>query len=57
MDGELSSEAVDAAARWIEDPNRWSEAVETNYEIGRRFFSYEVAAGVLSEALREVGAL
>ena len=53
MDGELTDEVVSAAARWIEEPGRWAEAVETNYRIGQQFFSYEVAADILSEALAE----
>ena len=56
MDGELTKEVVSAAAEWIADPSRWSDAVDTNYDIGRRYFSYEVAAGVLSEAFGEAGA-
>lgn len=57
MDGELTDEVVGAASEWIADPSQWAEAVEANYDIGRRYFSYEVAAGVLSEAFDEAGAL
>ena len=56
MDGEITSEVVGVAAEWIADPGKWVEAVETNYDIGRRFFSYEVAAAVLGEAFAEAGA-
>lgn len=56
MDGELTNEVVNAATQWLADPSRWSEAVEANYEVGRRFFSYEVAAEVLGEAFGEAGA-
>jgi glycosyltransferase involved in cell wall biosynthesis len=55
MDGELTAGVVSAAADWLTDPSQWTEAVETNYDIGRRFFSYEVAAGVLGEAFGELG--
>ncbi len=56
MDGELTNEEVTAAAEWLAEPSRWAEAVEANYEIGRRFFSYEVAGEVLEEALTEARA-
>ncbi|MDJ0497643.1 MAG: glycosyltransferase family 4 protein [Acidimicrobiia bacterium] len=56
MDGELTNEVVTAASEWLADPSRWTEAVEANYEIGRRFFSYEVAGEVLGAALAEARA-
>jgi glycosyltransferase involved in cell wall biosynthesis len=40
IDGELSAEAVARAARLLEDPGRWRESAERNYQIGRRHFSF-----------------
>ena len=40
--GEPDSEAVKQAAAWLEDPGRWQEAVNTNYEVGREHFSYRL---------------
>jgi glycosyltransferase involved in cell wall biosynthesis len=41
-DGELTGEAIKQAAAWLEDPSRYEDAVETNYQIGRERFSFAV---------------
>lgn len=38
--GQLTEEALRRCLTWIEDPCQWREAVERNFEIGRRHFSY-----------------
>jgi glycosyltransferase involved in cell wall biosynthesis len=40
IDGELSAEAVGRVAELLEDPGRWREPAERNYQIGRRHFSF-----------------
>lgn len=57
MDGHITGEVAAQAGRWLTDPTEWSEAVEANYEIGRRHFSYEVASGVIEGSLRDIGAV
>jgi glycosyltransferase involved in cell wall biosynthesis len=39
-DGELTAEAIKQAAVWLDEPHRWQDAVEANYQIGIRHFSY-----------------
>jgi len=41
-DGELTGEAIKRAGAWLEDPRRYQESVETNYQVGREHFSYEI---------------
>lgn len=55
MDGQITDEVVGKAERWLADPTEWAAAVAVNYEIGRKYFSYEMAAGVLESALRDIG--
>ncbi|MCP4304102.1 MAG: glycosyltransferase family 4 protein [bacterium] len=55
MAGSVTDELVAAAESWLADPDEWVEAVDANYEIGREFFSYEVAARVLQRSLRDLG--
>jgi mannosylglucosylglycerate synthase len=43
IDGDLSAEAVARASKLLEDPGRWREPAERNYQIGRRHFSFTVA--------------
>ena len=47
----LTEDVIDWARAWIEDPDAWEDAVERNYEVGRRSFSLEVAQGVVDRAL------
>lgn len=49
--GQLTEEALRRCLTWIEDPCRWREAVEQNFEIGRAHFSYEVLRQRLLPAL------
>ena len=51
MEGELSDEVVATARLWIEQPSLWADAVERNYELANRHFSYEVAADILAAAI------
>jgi len=55
MDGQITEEVVALAGRWLADPTEWSGAVEANYGIGRRYFSYEVAADVIKGSLSDIG--
>ena len=47
----LTDDAIDQARRWIDDPDVPKNAVEQNYEVGRRSFSLEVAQVVMDRAL------
>jgi mannosylglucosylglycerate synthase len=40
--GELTARPVERAARVLEDPGRWRDARERNYQVGRRHFSFAV---------------
>lgn len=42
IDGRVDDDAVARVARWLEDPEGAAAAVERNYEVGRRHFSYEI---------------
>jgi hypothetical protein len=42
IDGAVTTEAVGQAAAWLEEPTRWQQAVQTNYQVGRSHFSFEV---------------
>ena len=42
MDGFVSSKAVAQIDQILRDKNRLEEMVERNYQIGKKYFSYEV---------------
>jgi glycosyltransferase involved in cell wall biosynthesis len=46
--GNLTDEAVDAMARVIYDPGLAAEITEHNYELGRKYFSYDTLREKLS---------
>ncbi|MDJ0953923.1 MAG: glycosyltransferase, partial [Acidimicrobiia bacterium] len=54
MNGAVTDAVVDEARSWLDEPSLWRDAVERNYEIGRRSFSYATAAEVLAAALEEL---
>lgn len=47
----LTDDVINQARGWIDDPDSWKNAVEQNYEVGRRSFSLEVAQAVVDRAL------
>jgi glycosyltransferase involved in cell wall biosynthesis len=47
----LTGDVINQARGWIDDPDSWKNAVEQNYEVGRRSFSLEVAQAVVDRAL------
>ncbi len=47
----LTDDVIHTARAWIDDPHAWRESVEQNYEVGRRFFSLEVAQRIVDRAL------
>jgi glycosyltransferase involved in cell wall biosynthesis len=51
IDDYLTDEAVHEARLWLDDPAMWDEAVESNYDIGRRRFSLEAAGEVVRRSL------
>ena len=55
IDGDLSAEAVGRAAKLLEDPKRWRDSAERNYEIGRRHFSFAVVRERLLPLIASVG--
>jgi glycosyltransferase involved in cell wall biosynthesis len=54
MDGELTDDVVARARHWLNQPAAWREAVEHNYDVGLRHFSYETAGKVLAAALDDL---
>ena len=52
--GEPLDNVIDWARAWIEDPDAWEDAVEHNYQVGRRSFSLEVAQGVVDRAIEDL---
>ena len=52
VDGWISDESVSEVRRLLDDPNSCATAVNKNYEIARRHFSYEVLAAALEHLLR-----
>jgi len=51
VDGWISDESVSEVRRLLDDPDRCQAAVDRNYEIARRHFSYEVLAKALPRLL------
>ena len=51
MDGEITDGVVSEVAELLGNPESWGAAVDRNYDIGRRAFSYEIAAEILATAL------
>jgi glycosyltransferase involved in cell wall biosynthesis len=51
MDGFLTDAVVDRVRQLLTDPARRQEMVEHNYEVGRRFFSYQRVADELTSML------
>jgi len=51
IDGRVDSRAVDTVLSLLAAPDRIREATETNYDIAKRHFSYEIARERLAELL------
>lgn len=51
MNGALTSDVVAEVERWLASPELVQDAVELNYGVGRRHFSFTAAASVLLPAL------
>jgi len=51
VDGWITDECVSEVRRLLDDPDRCKAAVDRNYEIARRHFSYEVLAQALPQLL------
>ena len=51
VDGWISDESVSEVRRLLDDPSRRQAMVDTNYELARRYFSYDVLARKLEELL------
>ena len=51
VDGWISDESVSEVRRFLDDPDRRQAAVDRNYEIARRHFSYKVLAKALPQLL------
>lgn len=54
IDGEVTDAAVAQAERWLSDPRGSAEAVERNYEIGLKRYSYRVVREVFGEAFESI---
>jgi hypothetical protein len=52
LDGFVSSRVIDQIRTVLNDENRQQEMVEHNYQIGRRYFSYEVLEEKLMHLIR-----
>jgi len=57
VDGTLDPVAVDEVQRLLEQPTSWKKAVDDNYEIGRRHFSYEIIRQRFLPLVAEVAAV
>jgi glycosyltransferase involved in cell wall biosynthesis len=55
MDGFFSSRAIREIERILKDRDRLEAMVERNYEIGERYFSYEVLKDKLLHLIRAFG--
>jgi len=55
MDGFVSTRAITEINRVLKDKNRLDAMVERNYEIGERYFSYEVLEEKLMHVIRTFG--
>ncbi len=53
MDGYLTEETVAEVRHVLDDPDYRRELVEQNYEVGKRFFSYDVVRDELRSMLRK----
>jgi glycosyltransferase involved in cell wall biosynthesis len=51
VDGWITDEAVSEVRRLLDDPDRCEAIANTNYELARRHFSYDVLAGSLERLL------
>ena len=51
MDGAITADVVAEVERWLTDPGLVRAAVDHNYDVGIRHFSFAAAAGVLLPAL------
>jgi len=51
VDGWITDESVSDVRRLLDDPSRRQAMVDTNYELARRYFSYDVLARKLEELL------
>ncbi len=51
VDGWITDESISEVRRLLDDPNRCQAAVNKNYELARRHFSYEVLATALDRLL------
>jgi glycosyltransferase involved in cell wall biosynthesis len=51
VDGWISNEAISKVRRLLDDPKRRQAAVDRNYELARRHFSYTVLANALEQLL------
>ena len=57
VDGALDPVAIDEVERLLDDPAAWAEAIDLNYEIGRRQFSYAVLRERFLPLVEEVAAV
>jgi len=53
VDGWITDEAVSKVRRLLDDPKRRQAAVDRNYELARRYFSYAVLADALERLLHD----
>ncbi len=53
VDGWITDESVSEVRRLLDDPERCRVLAAKNYELARRYFSYEVLAGALKQMLSD----
>jgi len=51
VEGWITDEAVSEVRRLLDDPDRRQAAVDKNYELARRHFSYDVVSAALEQLL------
>jgi glycosyltransferase involved in cell wall biosynthesis len=54
VDGWISDEAISEVRRLLDDPDRRQAAVERNYELARRHFSYQLLADSFEQLLHDL---
>lgn len=53
LDGFVSEEAVEQVRNLLRDPHLMDRAIQTNYTIGRKYFSLEVLERKLTEIIAQ----
>jgi len=53
MGDHLTADVIAAVRLWLDEPERWRDAVETNFAVGLRWFSLEAAEPIVEETIAD----